>query len=76
MTTRRRRREMDNCMFCGNPLPGKYDTSHKECFSEMIRRRDVGKCERCGKEPIWDDDRCLICKIDDAPWVGYPPGVQ
>lgn len=65
---------MSDCMFYGNPVPGEYSTHHKECFSEMIWRRDSKKCIRCCKEPVWDNNMCMICKLDDAPWVGYPPG--
>lgn len=61
-------------MFCDRPVPGEYENQHHECFLEMVRRNNEEKCLRCGKEPVWNNDMCERCNIDDAPYVGYPPG--
>lgn len=65
---------MGMCYFCGRPEP--EDGRHEDCYGEFERRRDAGKCGRCGRlDAERDSMRCADCiVVDDPPFVGYPPG--
>ena len=64
------------CRYCGNEVEPKNPIGscvHDECFNEMTRRRNVGFCVGCSKNPT-DEERIIMCVdcYDSGDFVGYP----